>query len=190
MSKWELDPNHPLTPAYVQWVDDCNIHALLSPKNNCTAMRNVEYKGKNWTIHNHFFWLSRAEAIELYTTHGAAALVQDATDFPIRPSDYDSSTAPAWVVAGDPYFSTIVSSLNLSVPAQEALEALKAMHIASIPLRENADPSLHLGCWDAGVYQLNRIMKGTPEHTLCREKAKALARHLEHGVYTFGFLQR
>lgn len=190
MSKWELNPTHPLTPAYEQWVDDCTIHALLAPKNNCTAMRGVLYDNKSWDIHNHFFWLSRADAIALYTAHNAVELVQDAQAHPIRPYNYDADTAPSWIVAGDPYLSHVLPNLKLSLPAKDALAALNAMFIAAIPHRATAAAELHLGAWDAGVYQLNRLMKDTPEYKTCRDKAKALARHIEHGVYTYGFLHK
>jgi len=206
MSKWILNKDHPLTPAYEQWVDDCHIHALVYRKNNCTSMRGVDYKGKKWNIHNHFFWLTRQEALDLYKAHGADFLVQDALDNPIKPllSDDEEpsqddggfffelepkSDKPLWVQNGDPYLASVLPSLKLSDLAKEVLSDLKALHTACIGLRRNADPALHLNSWDAGVYQLNKLLKGTPEHEAFRAKCRELSKHLEHGVYTFGFLK-
>lgn len=206
MSKWILDQDHPLTPSYEQWVDDCHIHALVCGKNNCTSMRGVEYKGKKWNIHNHFFWLTRQEAIDLYKAHGADFLVQDALDNPIKPLIEDEeappdegffflppiekSDKPLWVQNGDPYLSHVLPNLKLSDLAKEVLSDLKALHISSLQTRKGADPSLHLNSWDAGVYQLNKLLNGTPEHTAFRAKCRDLGKHLEHGIYTFGFLKR
>ena len=195
-------------PDYEQWVDDCHIFALAYPRrNNMTAMRDVDYKGKKWNIHNHFFWLTRKEALALYKTHGADFLIQDALDNPIKPllSDDEEphqddggfffelepkSDKPLWVQNGDPYLSSVLPSLKLSDIAKEVLADLKALHTACIELRRNADPALHLKSWDAGVYQLNKLLKGTPEHKAFRAKCRDLSKHLEHGVYTFGFLKR
>lgn len=197
--KWTIDPNHPLTPAYHQWVDDCHIYSLVSGRNNCTSMRDVEYKGKKWNIHNHFFWLTRKEAIELYEREGAYFLADDARANPIPYEQEEGheeglffeveDSTPQWRKDGDPYFAHILPTLNLSPLAEEVFNDLKALHISSLGRRLEADHELHLNTWDAGVYQLNKLLKGDEEWEKFRAKFRQLAKSLEHGVYTFGFLK-
>ena len=196
--KWEIDPNHPLTPAYNQWVDDCHIFSLISGKNNCTSMRDVDYKGKKWNIHNHFFWLTRQEAIDLYEREGADFLADDARAHPIPYEEEDTQEGfffeeketPLWRKNGDPYFSYVLPTLNLSPLANEVFNDLKALHISSLERRREADPNLHLNTWDAGVYQLNKLLKGEKEWEDFRAKFRDFSKTLEHGVYTFGFLKK
>jgi hypothetical protein len=183
---------------YQQWVDDCHIYALLTRHNQTSAMRDVEYKGKKWNIHNHFFWLTRQEAHDLYenTPNCPEPLVSDAENNPIpyeseSGSIVDSATTPSWRLNGDPYFAHILPSLNLSPLAQEILNDLKTLHAESVTFRKTDD---HMMAWDAGVYQHKRLWKG--EATLeakweaLNKKHKALASQLEHGVYTYGFLKK
>ena len=183
---------------YEQWVDDCHIYALLTRHNQTSAMRDVDYKGKKWNIHNHFFWLTRQEAHDLYenTPNCPEPLVSDAENNPIpyeseSGSIVDSATTPSWRLNGDPYFAHILPSLNLSPLAQEILNDLKTLHAESVTFRKTDD---HMMAWDAGVYQHKRLWKG--EATLeakweaLNKKHKALASQLEHGVYTYGFLKK
>jgi hypothetical protein len=202
-STWATQKDEYLAPntqaeGYEQWVDDCHIYALLHTSNNMTAMRDVEYKGKKWNIHNHFFWLTRQEAHDLYenTPNCPEPLVSDAENNPIpyeseSGSIVDSATTPSWRLNGDPYFAHILPSLNLSPLAQEILNDLKTLHAESVTFRKTDD---HMMAWDAGVYQHKRLWKG--EATLeakweaLNKKHKALASQLEHGVYTYGFLKK
>ena len=180
--------DHPLASKYNKWVDDCHIYALLHSSNNCTSMRDITYKGKQYNIHNHFFWLSRQDAISLYTEKGATQLLQDAIDHPI-PHEYQSDP-PDWCLQGDPYLSHVLPSLNLSPLAQDLLSDLKQLHINSLHLRSSADPSLHLLSWDAGVYQLRKLLKDTEDWKKMWAKFKQLEQSLQFGVYEFGFLKR
>jgi hypothetical protein len=201
--KWKLNKNHPLTPAYEQWVDDCHIYALLHTSNNMTAMRDVDYKGKKWNIHNHFFWLTRQEAIDLYTEVGASRLLEDALKNPIPFEEEawlvgggglfdETPKTPQWRLNGDPYFAHILPSLNLSPLAKEIIDELKVIHKNTALRREDEsiNPDLHLTSWDAGVYQLKKLLKGEAEWEAIWAKFKQLEKSLEHGVYTFGFLKK
>lgn len=184
--KWEIDKAHPLTPEYEAWVDDCHIYALLHGSNNCTAMRNVLYKGQTHNIHNNFFWLTRQEAINLYYECGATELEMDAIQNPIP----HPGKTHAWEIAGDPYLAHVLPTLNLSGSAKEVLELLKKIHVQTIPLRKGADAALHLNAWDAGVYQLRKLAKNTSEWDELTQKFKVLEKQLADGVYKFGFLRR
>jgi hypothetical protein len=197
---------------YEQWVDDCHIYALLTIHNQASAMRDVEYKGKKWNIHNHFFWRTHEQALKDFSEY--PAIQNDAMNYPIvyDPSwieDISGRSYPACYGTGDPYFSYELPTLSLSPLAREVLNDLNALYLESIPHRafliEQAErhkgDSFHLRSWDAGVYQLKKLWKADGRHyaggvnTLeakweaLSKKHKALASQLEHGVYTYGFLK-
>jgi hypothetical protein len=188
----------PLTEkeGYEQWVDDCHVFTLLESKNNMTSMRNVEYKGKKWNIHNHFFWLTRAQAMDIYSNHSSARnLYRDAKSNPIPFTETNSMVeeTPEWRKNGDPYFSYVLPSLNLSPLAEEILSDLNTLFIESLQERAKADEDLHLNTWDAGIYQHNKMWKNSTSLNLkwdaLKTKHKQLAQQLKHGVYTYGFLK-
>lgn len=157
---------------YEQWVDDCHIYALLHMANNMTAMRNVEYKGKSWTINNHFFWLTRQAALKLYDTRETIALYRDC-----KASQHD------------PYFAEILPTLKLSPLAAEILSDLTALFSSTLAARNGQEDRLHALCWDAGIFQLKGIWGEDARWVALKQKHRLLAEQLQHGVYTFGFLK-
>lgn len=189
---------------YDQWVDDCHIYALLENKNNMTAMRDITYKGKKHNIHNHFFWLTRAEAMKLYNEHRITNVYRDAKGNPIAYNDSSllNFDVADWQKAGDPYFASILPNLNLSPLAKEIMEDLQALFVTSLPYRtqsvsvieKNKSINLHLEAWDAGIYQHKKLWKANPplkaQWDALNAKHKALATQLQDGVYTYGFLKR
>lgn len=207
-STWATQKDEYLAPntqseGYEQWVDDCHIYALLHTSNNMTAMRDVEYKGKKWNIHNNFFWMTRAAAIELYSANGAHGPYRDARSNAIPyVSNDDGSPVATWRQNGDPYFAHTLPSLTLSPLALEIMSDLKALFIATLPLRSrtssifegNTEINLHLSSWDAGIYQHNKLWKTDSvlnvQWEAIKAKHKELGRRLEDGVYTYGFLRK
>jgi len=184
-SEWHNDKDEYLKPvctksAYDKWVDDCHIYLLLENKNNMTSMRQVDYKGKKWDIFNHYFFLTRDEAHTLYAQHSPTLL-----------ADLQNTTH-------EPYFAEVLPSLTLSPLAQEVLDDLKALHVDSIKHRatitHEGELDLHLGAWDAGVYQHKKLWYQVPEllakWNALKVKHKKLKAQLAHGVYTFGFLKK
>ena len=205
---WINDKDEYLVPqtnieGYEQWIDDCHVYALLHSSNNMTAMRDVGYKGKSHSIHNHFFWMTRKEALDLYGSHKSArSLSRDAKNKPIPyHHEGDIVDASEWAKNGDPYFSHVLPSLNLSPLAQEILCDLNDLFVESFELRsktskvieKNKEIDLHLNAWDAGVYQHKKMWYTDPtlkaKWESLRVKHQQLAKSLEHGVYTFGFLK-
>ena len=178
LDTWESHNDEYLVPnveavGYNSWVDDCHVFALMDTKNNMTAMRNASYRESTWNVHNHFFWLSRDEALDIYDNKDALPMYRDA-----KKSKHD------------PYFAQIRESLNLSPLAREILDDLTRIlkDPSTHKARTNADISEHARSWDIGVYQLNRLLKGTPLWSSLREKFVELREQLRHGVYTYGFL--
>ena len=190
---------------YDQWVDDCHIYALLENKNNMSAMRDVEYKGKKHNIHNHFFWLTRAEALKLYDDNRANGLYRDAKMNPIPyevEEEMGEDITPQWRKEGDPYFSHVLPTLNLSPLAKEIMGDLNKLFIKSLTLRASTGSveekgkqiDLHLGAWDSGIYQHKKLWATDAnlkaDWDSLKAKHRELAKSLEHGVYTYGFLKK
>jgi|11_taG_2_1085331.scaffolds.fasta_scaffold00138_30 hypothetical protein len=209
-SSWTNQKDEYLAPqvekeGYEQWVDDCHVYALLHTSNNMTSMRDVEYKGKAHNIHNHFFWLTRKEALDLYgTNRETRSLYRDAKrnsiPFVLQTKDGVDIT-PQWRKNGDPYFSSILPDLNLSPLALEILQNLNDLFLESLPLRKQTTHvnekgtsiKLHLEAWDAGVYQHKKLWYTSPalkaKWELIRLKHSRLANQLQPGVYKYGFLK-
>lgn len=219
---WANDKDEYLTPdeskpGYEQWVDDCHIYALLHPSNNCTSMRDVAYKGKSWRIKNHWFWLTRDQALKALDTTRTHQTHRDAKGeprgAPEAPGDIlgqfgtNPNEATPWdasKAAGDPYFAHLLEQGlrdRLSPDARHVLDLLDALWLKSLPMREtyyasrpidNKHPDLHLHAWDAGVYQLKHLWKGlySEEWAELQKAHRALADRLRSGVYDYGFLKR
>ena len=194
-------------PGYDQWVNDCHVYALLDTKNNCTAMRDVQYKGKEWRIKNNWFWRTRASALNDLDTIKTPTLYRDCEQEPtkepsVNPITGEDETQP-WEATGDAYVAFLLSTgaVTLSPDAAAVLGALDALWLKSLPHREayyagrpvtDKEPDLHLTAWDAGCYQLKNLWRDLFPTEWAELKAahKALAARLAEGVYTFGFLKR
>jgi len=189
---WDTQKDEYLVPtsskAYEQWVDDCHVYALMHRHNNCTAMRDVTYKGKQWTIHNHFFWRNHQDTLADLDTPVTANLYRDCKQHPSKDVfGKDVVSTP------DPYLASQLPLLNLSPEAQVVLDKLDALWLKSLPHRENyaaGKPELHLMAWDAGVYQLKHLWRDLfpVEWKDLQVSFKALADKLRPGVYDHGFL--
>jgi hypothetical protein len=179
---WINDKDEYLAPsdtvdAYRQWNDDCHVYALLHGSNNCTAMRDVPYKGKAWRIKNNFWWKTREASRALYDRSDTLGLYAD-----VRGETEDS------------YLATILPTLNLSPEARECLAVLDGLLVDTLPHRESfatSRPELHLGCHDAGLYQLKHLFREySPAGWAALQTAfKALGDKLRPGVYDHGFLR-
>lgn len=192
-------PKVEASAAYNRWVDDCHVYALIHGSNNCTAMRDVQYKGKSWRIKNHWFWRTRADALAVLDKRETSAIYRDCKAEPTKKNDRNhftgEATAQPWDVTGDPYFAHVLPSLNLSADARNVLDLLDALWLKSLPLRESyaaGKPELHLGSYDAGVYQLKHLWRELfpTEYAELMAAHKALAARLQDGVYDHGFLLR
>lgn len=179
-----------LSDTYEQWVDDCHVYVILHPSNNCTSMRDVHYKNKIWTIHNHMFWMKYQNTLEHLDTKDTIALYRDCKAYSSK--DVFGNAVES---TPDPYMSKVLSGLNLSHEAQIVLDKLNALWLVSLPVRERyaaGKLDLHLTTWDAGVYQLKHLWRDLfPDEWSYLQKAyKTLAEKLKPGVYDHGFLKK
>jgi hypothetical protein len=194
-------------PGYDQWVNDCHVFAILDPKNNCTAMRDVQYRGQEWRIKNHWFWRTRRASLDALDTRETPALYRDCEREPVRepnvnPITGEDETQP-WEATGDAYMAhqLATGAVTLSPDARKVLDLLDALWVKSLPHREayyagrpvnDKEPDLHLTAWDAGVYQAKHLWRDLfpTEWAELREAHRALAARLQDGVYDYGFLRR
>jgi hypothetical protein len=187
-----------LAPGYDQWVNDCHVYALLHNANNCTAMRNVEYKDKSWRIKNHWFWRTRAGCMDALDSRDTQKTWQDCSREPVS-----RISGKPWEVNGDAYFAHLLSTgqLTLSRDSIRVLDLLDQLWLRSLSEREgyyagrpvnDKEPDLHLHAWDAGIYQLKHLFRDRYPDDWKELMAahKALAGRLQSGVYTYGFLRR
>ena len=187
-------------PGYDQWVNDCHVFAILDPKNNCTAMRNVRYKDKLWRIKNHWFWRTRESCMDALDGMATPTVFRDCE---CEPTNRAAGRDTPWEATGDAYFAHLLGngSIELSSDARRVLVMLDALWLQSLPMREDyyasrpiseKEPDLHLNAWDAGVYQLKNLWRDLypDQWEALRVAHKGLARRLQDGVYTYGFLRR
>jgi hypothetical protein len=167
-------------PGYDQWVNDCHVYALLDTKNNCTAMRDVQYKDKAWQIHNHWFWRTHQSVDALLRQRvSTKRLSRDAA-----------------IHTNEPYFARLLhEGLELSEDAQHVLDYVNALWLLSLDDRESyavQHPELHLMAWDAGIYQLKHLWRDyySEKWEELRKAHKSLAERLQEGVYEYGFLKK
>jgi hypothetical protein len=196
-----------LAPGYGQWVNDCHVYALLHTSNNATAMRDVDYKGKLWRIKNNWFWRTRKDTLEALDTVKTPTLYRDCEQEPVKHSNVNLITGEdethPWERSGDAYMAHLLSTgaVALSPDARAVLEALDALWLKSLPMREDyyagrpvtdKEPDLHLNAWDAGVYQCKHLWRDLfpTEWAALKALHKALADRLQDGVYDYGFLRR
>ena len=194
-------------PGYEQWVGDCHVYALLHTSNNCTAMRDVQYKGQSWRIKNNWFWKTRQDALEALDTVGTPALYRDCEQEPVKQASLNQITGEdetqPWEKAGDSYLAHLLSTgqVTLSPDARRVLDLMDALWVKSLPERENyyagrgilpKQPDLHLNAWDAGLYQLKHLWRDLfpDEWAELKDAHKALSGRLQGGVYAYGFLKR
>lgn len=171
-------PSDTSSEAYARWLADAQVWTLVAGPNNAASLRNVEYREKTWSVPNHFFWLTRDQALQLY---------DDETTL----SEYED----AQVGNHDPYLATLLPKLTLGAIATTLLAKLNDLLKASLSMRsvfDDEEGKYQVRCWDAGVYQLKEVWKKYyPE-----EWSELLALHGElgkellPGVYKFGFLKK
>jgi len=163
------------TPEYIQFNNDAIVYSLFNTSSNQSSMRQVEYKDKLWNIKNEFFWMSRNEMIELADEHRFDELYKDA-------KKYD-----------DRYVYNLLKTTQLSPDAQELLEMSKELIRKSFEWRKimhTTNPEYHLDAWDAGWYQIKKVLNDHFKEDLSQfnYKYKKFEERMRPQVYHLGFL--
>ena len=170
-------------PDYEQFALDAIVWSLFHGSNQTSSLGNIQYKGVNYDIPNHFFFMSPAEMMEI--------------DGLPRPIWQQCRTAKPRFVAS--WLKDHESSL--CEDAQEVLRLGKDLVRFSAPHRMDALPKFQLDRYDAGFYQIRMglfgkdipfrlnpgVMDIMDEFKIAH---KALGDRLRPGIYDLGFLPK
>ena len=161
---------------YKQFNNDAIVYSLFNTSSNQSSMRQVEYKDKLWDIKNEFFWMNNEEMLELAEEYKFDELYKDAR------------------TSKDRYVYDLLKSTPLSPDAKELLEMSKELIRKSFEWRKimhQSNPDYHLNAWDAGWYQIKKILNEhfKEEYKIFVEKYKKFENRLRPQVYELGFLK-
>lgn len=161
---------------YAQFQNDAIIYSLFDTHSNQSSMRQVEYKDKLWNIKNEFFFMSKDEMKQLAEDYKFDELYKDA-----RQSD-------------ERYVYNLLKTTNLSKDAKDILETARELVRKSFEWRKimnESNTEYHLHAWDAGWYQIKKVLTEHFPNELkeFNSKYKAFEDRLRPQVYELGFLK-
>ena len=165
-------------PKYAEFEADSIVYSLFNTSSQQSSLRNITYKGKQWNIYNHFFWMSKDEIMDLANQYNNDACYNDAR------TDKDRYT-----------YEMIKQHFNKMSPyAKMVLDKACNLLIKSFEYREifNQEHSEYqINNWDCGYYQLKPLWKQyfEDEFGQFRELYKRLTEKLRPQVYELGFLK-
>lgn len=161
---------------YQEFVNDSIVYSLFESKSNQSSLRQVEYKDKLWDIKNEFFFMSKADIMQLANDYGFDFTFNDAN------------------VSNERYVYTKLQGIELSEEAKAVLDKAIELTKASFKYREMFDeehPEYQIMNWDASYYQLKAMWKEfmPEEYKEFTELFKKLADKMRPMVYELGFLK-
>ena len=164
-------------PDYEEFLNDSIIYDLFHIHNNCSSLRNVEYKDKSWEIKNEFFWMSTQEIMDLADENDNEACYEDAATSKER------------------FVYKYLQNIVLTPEAQAVLDMANDLVRNSFNFREqfNSDnPEYQINNWDCGYYQLKKLWSDymPDEFRDFRLKYNKLADKMRPMVYELGFLKK
>lgn len=165
-------------PDYPQWNTDAIIYSLFNGSSNQSSLRQITYKDKLWDIKNEWFWMSNEQMQTLASSaeNGFDELYYDAQD------DHDRFV-----------FNKIQES-TFSQDAVDVYNKACELVIESFKYRSMVHeeyPEYHLNAWDAGWYQIKKILNLYLKEDLKEFNVlyKTFEDRMREGVYKFGFLK-
>lgn len=173
-------------PEYARFEADALVFSLFDSKSNQSSMRNIPYNGKTWDIKNEFFWLSRAEMLEL-------------AQGKLNPADINNDIERDIMMFGEDerFMYKQLQEAPLSLWGRAVLDKATDLLKKSFKYRQAIaclHPEYHLNTWDMGYYQLNKMIKEIPELQTewkeFRDLFKEFADGLRPLVYELGFLYK
>ena len=168
------DPEHELP---MEFIRDCVVWSLFAPSNNTVALKDVEYKGKTYQIHNNLFPFT----IEQIKKWG----IQDPDINITIIAEKENRFAAKWLV------TNINELSNAAKDVVAAAEALYKTYFTN--LNAIRTTRFKINTWDAGRYQIVHSMEdveiGADEIKLLDETLKKLADKIRPQIYTLGFLR-
>lgn len=165
-----LQPNISLP---TEFINDCVVWSLFANSNATVAMRNVQYEGAAWQIHNHFF------PILLSTLRGWNC------------GDRDISVQLP--TAEDRFVAKWLANADLSVEAQSLIDAGTDIYKGYFEVLHTLRTSkFKIESWDAGWWQIRSSLEdrnaGADQLAACKSLSDALKAKLLPQIFAFGFL--
>jgi len=162
--------------SYKQFVNDCTIYSIFSLQSSMRGLSN--YDSEVFNIENQWFWLSNKEMQDLSNQYNFDELYQDTKTF-----------------SQDRFIYNKLNEIQLSPDALAVLEKAKELVRNSFKYRQimhDEHPEYHLQTWDAGWYQIKKILKEYMKDDLKEFNImyKSFADRLRPYVYEFGFLRK
>lgn len=161
---WLNDRDQFLAPKDVVsnlFVVDCALWTLFSSSNNTAALKNVEYEGVVYQIHNNFFPFA----------------VADVKKWNISDPDIRQSL----LSAEDTFMAKWLSKQELSAEANELLRKGKEIYKFYFEhLSELRTPKFKIETWDAGWYQIRMALKDAELASDLLADIKVLHEHLRN----------
>ena len=162
---------------YEQWNNDCLIYSLFNNSSNQSSLRDITYKDKQWDIINEWFWCPKEHIQNLAEEYKINEIEQDIKNF-----------------GRERFVCNKLKETPLSEDAKNVLNKAVLLVTDSFKYRKimiEEYPEYHLNTWDAGWYQIKKILKKymPDELKAFRILYKEFENRMREGVYKFGFLK-
>jgi len=160
---------------YEQFKNDSLIISIFSNNSVQSSYRDFEHLGEVYNIKNEFFWMSKNEMLQLSDDYKFDELYKDSK------------------MSDDRHVYNLLKTNDLSPDAEELLEMSKELVRKSFEWRKimhQTNPEYHLNAWDAGWYQIKKILNEhfKDEYKVFVEKYKKFEERMRPQVYQLGFL--
>lgn len=181
-----------------EFVGDSLVYSLFHTSSNQSSLRNIEYKGKTWSIFNEFFFMSREEMMQLaennklYETH--EEIRTDKDRFAYQLLELVCGRANVLFKASLPEQTRNTLPETLSEEALAVLKKAREITRNSFPFRQlfnEEHPEYQILNWDCGWYQIKALAKEYAKKEMTEFDAlyKSLADKMRPLVYEVGFLK-
>lgn len=162
---------------YIEWNNDAIIYSIFSISSQQSSLRNISYKGKCYSIKNHFFFESRENIIQYAEDNYNNDVYNDVIS--------DSQEA---------FVYELLTKVSLSKEALDVLNIAKELIKETFKYRKEFDvnePKYQINNWDAGWYQIKALIKFCNKSGLVKfnRAFKILENKMRPIIYELGFLK-
>lgn len=163
-------------PKYNEFINDSIVYSLFHSSSNQSSLRQIEYKEKKWDIYNEFFWMSKAEIMQLANDNNFSECYNDAR------------------TSKDRYVYKKLQTITLSAEAQAVLDKANEIVRNTFKYRGmfgSEHPEYQIMNWDCGWYQIKALAKEykKSEYDEFSILFKKLEEKMRPMVYELGFLK-
>jgi hypothetical protein len=167
--------NHPL---WEEYKTDAVIYSLINTSSNQSSLRNITYQNKQWDIKNEWFFM-------------------DADTIKTLADEYEIDELYADVSKNghETFVLKYIREHAFSKEAGDVLVKAKELVVKSMAYRKvmaEERPEYHLNCWDAGWYQVKKILNEYLKDDLKEfmKLYKVLEQKITRNTYGVGFLRK